>query len=70
MCKGGPGYDTFAGKFPSGGNPNIYPYSNQSDTNSALHGASAGGVATTMYSPEQVPIKHAIAQNFGVFNHL
>jgi phospholipase C len=71
VCKGGPGYDTFAGKFPkTGAMPHIYPYSEQSDVNSALHGATEGGVATTMYGPEQIPIKSAIAQNFGVFNKL
>ena len=55
VCKGGPGYDTFAGKFPkTGAMPHIYPYSEQSDVNPALHGATEGGVATTMYGPEQV----------------
>ena len=71
VCKSGPSYDTFAGKFGPGGKPHIYPYSPQSDTHSALHGASkTGQTAVKMYSPEQVPIKHAIAQNFGVFNKL
>jgi len=59
VCKGGPGYDTFAGKFPkTGAMPHIYPYSEQSDVNSALHGATEGGVATTMYGPEQVRNDH------------
>ena len=59
VCKGGPGYDTFAGKFPkTGAMPHIYPYSAQSDVNSALHGATEGGVATTMYGPEQVRNDH------------
>mmetsp|Transcript_51952 Transcript_51952/g.143913 ORF Transcript_51952/g.143913 Transcript_51952/m.143913 type:complete len:512 (-) Transcript_51952:14-1549(-) len=70
VCKGGPGYDTYAGKFANGGSPHKYPYSAQSDLNSALHGASEGGVAVRMFSPEQVPIKKAIAENFGVFNKL
>jgi hypothetical protein len=70
VCSGGPGYDTFAGKFAPGGNPHAYPYSPQDDKWSALHGASEGGTAVRMYSPEQIPIKAAIASNFGVFNKL
>ena len=70
VCSGGPAYDTYAGKFGENGSPHTYPYSAQSDRNSALHGASEGGTATRMYSPEQVPIKRAIARHFGVFNKL
>lgn len=68
VCPGGPGYDTFAGKFGPGGNPHSYPYSEQSDKFSALHGASEGGTAVSGFSPEQVPIKASIAKHFGVFN--
>lgn len=70
VCKSGPSYDTFAGKFhPVTGHPHIYPYSPQSDNNSAFHGVSATGqTAVAMFGPEQVPIKKAIAENFGVFN--
>ena len=58
VCRSGPGYDTFASKFGPGGNPHIYPYSNQSDRYSALHGAAHSGLtAVRMFSPEQVPIK-------------
>ena len=71
VCRSGPGYDTFAGKFPAvGGSPHKYPYSAQDDKYSALHGASAGGTAVTMFTPEQIPVKHAIAKEFGVFNKL
>ena len=70
VCSGGPGYDTWAGKFPPDGSPHAYPYSPQDDKWSALHGASEGGTAVRMYSPEQIPIKAAIAKSFGVFNHL
>eukprot|EP00931_Biecheleriopsis_adriatica_P121075 TRINITY_DN96156_c0_g1_i1.p1 TRINITY_DN96156_c0_g1~~TRINITY_DN96156_c0_g1_i1.p1 ORF type:complete len:586 (+),score=45.27 TRINITY_DN96156_c0_g1_i1:99-1856(+) len=70
VCKSGPGYDTFAGKFAKDGNPHSYPYSKQDDRYSALHGASEGGTAVTMFSPEQIPVKAAIAHNFGVFNKL
>mgnify|MGYP003308798341 CR=1 FL=1 len=61
VCSGGPGYDTYAGKFAAGGAADAYPYSEQDDKYSALHGASAGGTAVTMYGPEQVPVKAAIA---------
>ena len=71
VCTSGPGYATFDGKFPSGGQPHIYPYSPQDDKYSAAHGASAtGSTAVKMFSPEQVPIKAAIAEHFGVFNKL
>lgn len=72
VCRSGPSYDTFASKFPaSGGNPNTYPYSPQSDNYSALHGASASGTtAVQMFSPSQVPIKRALAESFGVFNKM
>ena len=72
VCRSGPGYDTFAGKFPpQGGNPHVYPYSNQSDIWSASHGADRTGLtAIRMFSPEQVPIKHALAKSFGVFNKM
>jgi len=70
VCTNGPGYDTWAGKFSKSGNPHQYPYSEQSDKYSGLHGASEGGTAVTMFAPEQIPIKASIAQNFGVFNKL
>ena len=69
-CSGGPGYDTFAGKFPPNGNPHTYPYSPQDDKWSPLHGAREGGTAVRMFSPEQIPVKAAVAKQFGVFNKL
>uniref|UniRef100_A0A7S3JZJ1 Phosphoesterase n=1 Tax=Aureoumbra lagunensis TaxID=44058 RepID=A0A7S3JZJ1_9STRA len=70
VCETGPSYDTWQGKFASDGNPNYYPYSEQDDKFSALHGATENGTAIKMMSKEQVPIKAAIAEYFGVFNKL
>lgn len=70
VCTQGPGYATFNGKFAKDGNPHRYPYSQQSDGYSAWWGAAENGTAVTMFAPEQVPVKAAIAQNFGVFNKL
>ena len=72
VCKSGPSYDTFQGKFdPVHGQPHLYPYSPQSDDFSASHGVSATGqTAVAMFGPEQVPVKKAIAENFGVFNKM
>lgn len=68
VCRGGPGYDTFAGKFGPGQDPTTYPYGNQSDAFSAAHGAS--GIALEGFDPEQLTIKSAIADHFGVFNRM
>jgi|EP01046_Picozoa_sp_COSAG06_P022090 phospholipase C len=77
VCDGGTGYSTWSGKFAAGCgvdsptascNPNIYPYSNQSDEFSVANGATAGTTAVKMFSPEQIPVKAAIAKEFGVFN--
>lgn len=70
VCASGPGYDTYAGKFGSDGNPDKYPYSEQDDKYSALHGASDNATSVRMFSPEMVPIKSAIAEHFGIFNKL
>lgn len=70
VCASAPSYDTWAGKFGEDGNPNFYPYSKQDDAYSALHGISPGATSVRMYSPDQVPIKRAIAENFGIFNKL
>jgi hypothetical protein len=60
------GLDTWASKFaggcgldsPSGScNPNLYPYSEQSDDFSVANGAKAGTTAVKMFSPEQIPVK-------------
>ena len=77
VCDGGTGYSTWAGKFapgcgvdsPAGScNPNLYPYSEQSDDFSVANGATAGTTAVKMFSPEQIPVKATIAKEFGVFN--
>mmetsp|Transcript_16985 Transcript_16985/g.33163 ORF Transcript_16985/g.33163 Transcript_16985/m.33163 type:complete len:656 (-) Transcript_16985:151-2118(-) len=72
VCKSGPSYDTFAPKFgPDNANPHIYPYSLQNDSYSYLHGASqTGQTAVKMFGPEEIPIKTALAKNFGVFNRM
>ena len=59
-----------AGKFPRGGRPHFHPYSAQDDKWSALHGARAGSTAVRMFSPEQLPVKAALARSFGVFNRM
>lgn len=68
VCNGGTGYDTWAGKFGQGGNPSLYPYSRQSDANSFAKGADSEAIQ--MFSPQQLPVKSAIAREFGVFNQL
>ena len=69
VCRNLSGYDTFAPKFGGrGSNPNRYPYSEQQDLNSALHGAT--GTAIRLFSPQQLPIKSALSREFGVFNKL
>ena len=39
VCRSGPGYDTFAGKFKKGTNAAKYPYAPQSDAYSNANGA-------------------------------
>lgn len=70
VCQGGPGYDTYGGKFAKGAEMDTYPYGAQSDLNSALHGARKGNTAIKMFAPEQLPVKSAIAKEFGIFNKL
>ena len=67
-CGGGMGYSIFSGKFAPGSNVSHVPYGPQSDINSGLHGAK--GEAIKMFAPAQIPVKAAIARNFGVFNKL
>jgi hypothetical protein len=70
VCSGGPSYSVWTPGFGVGKdvNPNLYPYSPQSDSNAAADGVGPGGFAVKMFSPEQIPIKAAIAKEFGVFN--
>jgi phospholipase C len=71
VCNGLSNYDTFAGKFGgNGSNPNRYPYSAQHDNNSVLHGATPNATSVKMFSAHQLPIKTALARQFGVFNKL
>ena len=70
VCSGGPSYSTYDGKFGPNASPHTYPYSAQDDKWSANHGATEGGTAVKMYSPQQVPVKAVIAKEFGVFNKL
>ena len=71
VCTNAPGYDTFASKFPlNGSNPHSYPYSEQDDRYSAPRGARSGSTSVQMFAPEQIPVKAALAKEFGVFNRL
>lgn len=70
VCTAGPSYDTYVSKFAPDGQPDKYPYSLQDDKYSALHGLSEGATAVRMFSREEVPIKAALAENFGVFNKM
>ena len=56
-------------KFPPyGAEVAKYPYSPQSDANAYSQGAS--GNAIEMFSPDQLPVKTALAKAFGVHNKL
>ena len=77
VCKSGPTYDKFTHKFRAEDeiHAQFYPYGGpdaQNDKYSYIHGLEAGDSATAvrMYSPEQLPIKHALAKAFGVFNKM
>lgn len=50
--------------------PEPGPDSQQDDRFSGLHGARKGGVSVKMFSPEQLPVKTALAREYGVFNRL
>jgi hypothetical protein len=68
VCKGGPGFSTFSGHFRKGTNAKKYPYATQDDAFSYQNGGH--GVAIEMFSPEQLPVKRALAKEYGVFNKL
>ena len=63
-----PLYSTFSGHFKKGTNAEKFPYANQSDEYSYQNGATGGSIQ--MFSAEQVPIKTAISEHFGVHNRL
>jgi phospholipase C len=75
-CRRGPGYSAWSPKFPKNGtgspptpvNPSAAPYSPQGEGYSYQQGAD--GDAIKMFSPEQIPIKTALATEFGVFNRI
>ena len=72
VCTKGPTYDKFTSKFSPLGEvkASFYPYGEQDDKYSYLHGLEAGSGATAvrMYAPSQIPVKAALARSFGVFN--
>jgi phospholipase C len=73
-CRHGPGYSTWTPKFPKNKtdsppvNPNVATYSNQSNAYSYEQGAH--DEAIKMFSPQQLPIKTTLAEQFGVFNRI
>ncbi|KAJ8613898.1 hypothetical protein CTAYLR_008686 [Chrysophaeum taylorii] len=71
VCDHGPSFSLFAGKFYDGSESQCrsYPYDPQSDEYS-VRNLGDSNTTTQMYSPEQLPVKTAIAENFGVFNRL
>ena len=68
VCEGGPGSSLWSQKFASGANVATAPYSPQSDAYAYANGAK--GNAIEMFSPEQLPVKTALAKAFGVHNKL
>jgi len=56
VCKGGPGYNLFSGKFRPGTNSESFPYSEQSDDFSYENGL-ANPVGRMMFAPKQIPVK-------------
>ena len=65
VCDQGPGYNLFSGKFKPGANSHTYPYDKQSDSYSALNGATENATATVMFTPDRTPVHTAIAKEFG-----
>ncbi len=53
VCPGGPGYDMFKGKVKAGGNDATYPYDEQSDEYSYMHGAH--GTAIHLFGKGTLP---------------
>lgn len=68
VCSGGTAYSLWASKFAPGADVSKFPYSPQNDSYSYRNGAK--GAAIQMFAPEQLPVKTAIANEFGVFNKL
>ena len=72
VCTHAPAYDTYAPKFKhyKGNNPHKHPYSEQGDEYSYVHGLELARTAVRMWAPSQIPVKAALAREFGVFNKL
>jgi phospholipase C len=73
VCHGNMKYNIWSGKFANAsryGTPGAahFPYAKQNDEHSFANGAQ--GHAIEMFSPAQLPVKTAIAKEFGVFNKL
>ena len=69
VCTGGPHFDLYNLLFRKGSNMNTYPYDAQSLNNAYANGA-IDGTTIEMFSRAQLPVKSAIADQFGVFNQL
>ena len=68
VCEGAPGFSFFSPFFEAGANSSEYPYGPQSPQHAASGGAR--GDAIQMFSAEQLPVKAALAREYGVFNKL
>ena len=63
----GGNYSLFSGKFkPGARHVAAFPYSAQSNDNAYANGGE--GVSIEAFSPEQLPVKAALAKEYGVFN--
>lgn len=68
VCIKPPKYSMFDLQFKKGSNMHTFPYDKQNYNNSFANGADA--TAIHMFSPDEVPVKYQIAQEFGIFNKL
>ena len=68
VCDSGPGFSFLNAFFEKGADASSYPYPPQAVQNAGSNGAN--GNAVQMFAAEQLPIKHALAKSFGVFNKM
>ena len=68
VCDSGPGFSFLNAFFEKGADASTYPYPPQAVQNAGSNGAN--GNAVQMFAAEQLPIKHALAKSFGVFNKM
>ena len=70
VCKSGGGVDLFASHFAPGANDDTYPYGPQGDQYSLgrMKDVPSTNTSIKMVSAEQLPVKYAISESFGVFN--